>query len=158
MRTYSNYKPIGGVESVALYPAEAVVKALFSSEGCEVEFSSMPLEVALIDDASHYEEISRLECGTNSVAHQLHLVAEMSEGERWLDKQFLERAFFDGVVAVVTLCSGVRLLVGYSAQFASEQPLRLDSITSSSGNTLHQTPSVTLRLVSRDTEFSSHIL
>ena len=61
MKTYSNYKPIGGVESVALYPAEAVVKALFSSEGCEVEFSSMPLEVALIDDASHYEEISRLE-------------------------------------------------------------------------------------------------
>ena len=158
MKTYSNYKPIGGVESVALYPAEAVAKALFSSEGCEVELSGTPIEVALIDDVSHYEETSHLECGTNSVSHQLILVAEMSEGERWLDKQFLERAFFDGVVAVVTLCSGVRLLVGYSAQFTSEQPLRLDSITSSSGNTLHQTPSVTLRLVSRDTEFSAHIL
>lgn len=158
MKAYSNYKPVGGVESVALYPAEAVVRALFSSEGCEVELSGTPIEVALIDDASHYEEISHLENGTNTVSHQLHLVAEMSEGRQWLDKQFLERAFFEGVIAVVTLCSGVRLLVGYSAHFTAEQPLRLDSITSSSGTTLHHTPSVTLQLVSCDTEFSAHIL
>ena len=158
MKTNSNYKPVGGVESVALYPAEAVARALFSNKGCEVELLGTPVEVTLMEDASHYEEITRLECGTTSVLHQLHLVAEMSEGEKWLDEQFLERALFEGVIAVVTLCSGVRLLVGYSAHFSNEQPLRLDSITSSSGSTLHDTPSVTLRLVSCDTEFSAHIL
>ena len=158
MKTTSNYKSIGGVESVALYPADAVVKALFSSEGCEVELSGTPIEVALIEDSSHYEESSCLECGTTTVSHKLHLVAEMSDGERWRDEQFLERAFFEGFVAVVTLCSGVRMLVGYSARFTNEQPLRLDSITSASGSTPHETPSVTLRLVSRDTDFSAHIL
>jgi hypothetical protein len=158
MKTTSNYKSIGGVESVALYPADAVAKALFSSEGCEVELSGTPIEVALIDDASHYEESSRLECGTTTVSHLLHLVAEMNDGEKWRDEQFLESAFFEGFVAVVTLCSGIRLLVGYSAKFTNEQPLRLDSITSASGSTPLETPSVTLRLMSRDTDFSAHIL
>jgi hypothetical protein len=158
MKTTSNYKSIGGVESVALYPVDAVATALFSSEGCEVELLGSPIEVALMDDASHYEECSKWECGATTVSHQLHLVAEMSEGATWCNEQFLERAFFEGFVAVVTLASGVRLLVGYSALFANEQPLRLDSITSSSGSTPHETPSVTLRLVSHDTEFSAHIL
>lgn len=158
MKTTSNYKSIGGVESVALYPVEAVATALFSSEGCEVVFSGVPIEVALIDDASHYEESSCLECGTTTVSHLLHLVADINDGERWLDQRVLDQAFFEGFVAVVTLCSGARLLVGYSAQLTNEQPLRLASVTSSSGSSLHETPSVTLRLVSRDTEFSAHIL
>ena len=158
MKANSNYKPVGGVESVALYPAEAVARALFSNEGCEVELLGTPVEVTLMEDASHYEEICDLKCGVTTVSHQLHLVAEKRDGERWFDNQFLERALFDGLIAVVTLCSGVRLLVGYSAHFANEQPLRLDSITSSSGCSLRDTPLVTLRLVSCDTEFSSHIL
>ena len=61
MGTTSNYKSIGGVESVALYPAEAVARALFSNEGCEVELLGTPVEVTLMEDASHYEEITRLE-------------------------------------------------------------------------------------------------
>jgi hypothetical protein len=158
MKTTSNYKSIGGVESVALYPVEAVATALFSSEGCEVELIGSPIEITLIDDSSLYEESSRLERGTTTVLHQLHLVADINDGKKWLDKQFLDQAFFEGFIAVVTLCSGARLLVGYSAEFTNEQPLRLDSITSSSGSSLHETPSVRLQLVSHDTEFSTHIL
>ena len=158
MRTTSNYKSIGGVESVALYPADAVATALFSSEGCEVELSGTPLEVPLLDDTSYYEECAHSKCGTTTISHLLHLVAERSDGEAWLDNHFLERASLEGVIAVVSLCSGVRLLAGYSAQFGCEQPLRLDSTTSSSGNSPHETPSVTLRLLSHDTDFSAKIL
>ena len=158
MGTTSNYKSIGGVESVALYPAEAVVTALFSSEGCEVELSGCPIEVPLLDNASYYEESSHSKCGTTTISHLLHLVAERSDGEEWLDNSFLERASLEGVVAIISLCSGVRLLAGYSAQFGCEQPLRLDSVTASSGTSPHDTPSVALRLLSHDTDFSAKIL
>ena len=158
MRTTSNYKSIGGVESVALYPADAVTTALFSSDGCEVELSGTPLEVPLLDNVSYYEESAHSEFGTTAISHLLHLVAEGCDGEAWLDNHLLERASLEGVVAVVTLCSGVRLLVGYSAPFGCEQPLRLDSVTASSGTSPHDTPSVTLRLLSHDTDFSAKIL
>ena len=158
MNTNSNYKPVGGVESCALYPANAVVKALFSSEGCEVELSGSPLEVTLVEGASLYEERLNRERGATYVSHQLCLVAERNDSDEWLDSDFLERASFDGVVAIVSLCDGRRLLVGYSAPFESEHPLRLASLSSTSGNSPHDTPSVTLQLVSYDTEFSAPIL
>ena len=49
MEATSSYKPIGGVESVALYPTDAVEWALFSANGCEVELSGSPIEVELLD-------------------------------------------------------------------------------------------------------------
>ena len=158
MKTNSSYKPVGGVESVALYPADAVVTALFSSNGCEVELSGNSIEVPLLDDASQYDEISRLEHGAASVLHKLHLVADRKDAEKWLDSAFLERAAFEGFIAVVSLSSGQSLLVGYSAHLGNEQPLRLESLTTSSGKTLHETPSVTLRLVSCDADLAAQIL
>lgn len=158
MRTSSIYKPIGGVESVALYPADAVRVALFSSEGCEVEFSGSPIEVALVEDASQYEESTSVERGVTAITHRLQLVAERNDATAWLDNQFIECATYDGLVAVVSLGDGRNMLAGYSAKFGNEQPLRLTSLTSSSGNSPHQTPSVTLLLVSHDTDFSPLIL
>lgn len=158
MERSSNYKPVGGVESVALYPTDAVMTTLFSSEGCEVELTGTPIEVVLLEDASLYEESSAIEHGASLVTHRLQLVAERSRAEEWLNNDFIEYASLEGFVAVISLCSGCRVLAGYSAMFGNEQPLRLEALTSSSGSTLHDTPSVTLRLVSHDTEFSAKIL
>ena len=154
----SNYKPVGGVEGVALYPADAVVTALFSSAGCEVELSGTPIEVRLLDDSSHYEESSDFKQSVTSVSHLLHLVADRGDAEEWLDRNFLEQAAFEGFIAVISLCDGRRILAGYSAQFGNEQPLRLEALISTSGNSLSETPSVALRLVAHDTEFSQTIL
>ena len=154
MKTISAYKPVGGVESVALYPTDAVVTALFSSDGCEVKLSGTPIEVPLLEDASRYEESSSFEHNVTSVSHLLCLVAERNHAKVWLDNNFLEQAAFEGFVAIISLCNGHRLLAGYSAQFGSEQPLRLEALISTSGNNLRETPSVTLRLISHDTEFS----
>jgi hypothetical protein len=157
MKTYSKYKPVGGVESCALYPADAVITALFSSEGCEVELSGTPIEVPLLEGASQYEESISTERGAVCISHQLHLLAERNDAAEWLDNALLERASFDGLIAVISLCDGRRLLAGYSAQFGNENPLRLTALSSTSGNSLHETPSVALHLVSCDTEFSAPI-
>lgn len=154
----SMHKPIGGVESVALYPADAVDVALFSSCGCEVSFFDTPIEVELLDDSSVYEEKTESRCGVIKVTHRLTLVADRDEAEGWLSNEFLERASLEGVVATVKLCDGRRLLVGYSANFRDEQPLRLESVVCSSGSSLHDRPTTTLLLVSQDTEFSQEIL
>ena len=158
MKTDSNYKPVGGVESAALYPADAVMTALFSSEGCELELSGIPIEISLMEDKSRYEESIKVERGKSYVSHRLHLVADRNHADAWLDNRFLERASFEGLIAIVSLCDGRRLLVGYSAQFGNEHPLQLDALSSTSGSTLHETPSVTLQLISYDTDLSVYIL
>ena len=154
----SNYKAVGGVERAALYPADAVATALFSSEGCEVELSGEPIEVELLEDMSSFEECSDSRSGVTKISHQLNLVADRREAGAWFDEAFVERCSIEGVVAVVSLCDGRRLLVGYSARFGDEQPLRLSSLTFASGSCLHDKPTATLRLVSYDTEFSQEIL
>ena len=154
----ANYKPIGGVERCTLYPADAVQAAIFSSEGCEVQLRGEGIEVELLEETSRYEEESKGVDGIVKVSHLLNLVADRKEAEVWLDNDFLEHLVIEGTIAIVTLEDGRRLLVGYSSHFGDEQPLRLESMISSSGNNLHEQPIVTLRLVSHDTEFSSEII
>lgn len=154
----SNYKPVGGVESIALYPTNAVATALFSSEGVEVGLSGTPIEVELLEDLSCYEEVCESKCGITRISHKLTLVADRTNAEAWLATDFLERASIEGLVAVASLCDGRTLLIGYSATFCNEQPLRPLSLLSSSGNSLHDKPTVSLQLVSHDTEFSHEIL
>ena len=153
-----NYKPVGGVESCTLYPADAVVTALFSSEGCKVELSGTPVEVPLLEEASHYDEASIFDHATTSVSHSLHLVADRGEAQPWLNDVFLERGAYEGFVALIALNDGRRLLVGYSAHLGNEQPLRLEKISSASGSSLRETPSVTLHLTSHDADFSPEII
>lgn len=153
-----SYKPVGGVERVTLYPANAVETALFSNEGCEISLVGTPIEVELIDDESHYEEELENKNGITRLSHRLCLTANRKCAEAWLDKEFLELAAIDGVVAVVTLNDGRTLIVGYSAHFEAEQPLRLHSLTSTSGSKLNDTPWVELQLRSYDTAFSAEII
>ena len=152
-----HYKPVGGVERVVLYPANAVHRAIFSSEGCRATLLGEALEVELLDDASSFEEVVECHNGTSKIEHRLNLVADRGDAEDWMDADFLERAAIEGVVAVVELSDGRSLLVGYSSRFGCEQPLRLRELSSASGSKLHDTPTVTLQLVSCDTEFSCRI-
>lgn len=153
-----NYKPVGGVESCTLYPADAVETVIFSSAGCEVQLCGEGIEVQLLEDSSHYEEETKVESGVVKISHLLHLVADRGEAEAWLNNDTLERLAIEGAVATVGLEDGRRLLVGYSPHFGNEQPLRLEGLVSTSGRSLHDKPSVTLRLISHDTEFSNEIL
>lgn len=152
------YKPVGGVESVALYPADAVQTILFSSSGCEVVFDGTPVEVELLDDHSVFEERLETSKGATKVLHKLTLVADRGVAEAWLADEFIDEGSYNGLVAVVKLCDGRQLLCGYSHALSAEQPLFIESITTHSGSSLHDTPSVALHLVSQDTEFSQEII
>ena len=152
------YKPIGGVESVALYPPDAVRSVLFATNGCMVIFSGQAVELPLLEDRSYYEEVSKYDEGARCVSHTLHLVAAPDSAAMCLTEEFLEQAYFEGFVAKILLCDGRCLFAGYSAHLQDEQPLRLESVTTSSGSEVRQTPTVTLRLHSCDTEFSQRML
>ena len=143
---------------MALYPTTAVVAALFSSEGCEIELSGTAIEVPLWEDASYYTESTETTHGVTRISHLLHLVADRNDATEWLTEEFIERASFEGFIAVISLCSGSQILAGYSALFENEQPLRLESLTSASGCSPHDVPSVALRLIAHDTTFSPNIL
>ena len=151
-------KPVGGVDAVVLYPADAVKHALFSQWGCEVEFQGEGVAVALIDDASLYEEVVSSAKGIVGVTHSLTLVARYKDAGVWLATPFLERLAQEGVIATVALSDGRSIVVGYSQHFGEEQPLMLESVTTSSGRALSETPSVTLRLVSHDTALAAEII
>ncbi len=153
-----DFKPVGGVVRVLLYPADSVKKALFSSEGCQVQFAVRPIELELLEDRSSYEERAESSKGQTKVAHILSAVSDRDMARRWLESDFLEQASIEGLIAQVILADGRRLLAGYSSLFEAEQPLRLESLTSTSGVALCDRPSVTLRLVSYDTEFSCEVL
>ena len=158
MKTSSNYKAVGGVESCALYPADAVVMAIFSSEGCRIKLEGSSIEVPLLDDASHYTECTVSKQGATSISHSLHLVADRGCAGEWLEEPFIEQAAFEGFVALITLNDGRRLLAGYSQHFEAEHPLQLEKIVSTSGNSLREIPSVTLELAAYDADFSPEVL
>lgn len=156
--TTSHYKPIGGVAGASLYPANAVESVVFEGDRCEVIFSEDGVGVELIDDASSYEEQVYSKQGALLVEHRLTLVAERNRGLAWLSGEWQERAATEGVIAVVELCDGRKLLVGYSSLFGAEQTLHLDSLLVSSGQKLLDTPRLTLQLVSYDTELSCEMV
>ena len=155
---YSWHKPIGGVASVRLYPAEAVESVIFLDGGCRLALSTEGVEVELVDDKSIYEEQLNNKGGSLLVEHRLRLVAERNQASVWLDREWQERLATEGMVAVVELNDGRKLLVGYSEEFGDEQPLYLSSLVSSSGEELLDSPRLTLQLVSCDTRLSCEII
>ena len=152
------HKPVGGVRSVRLYPANTVESVIFSVGECQVVLSTEGVGVELLDDASLYEEQLCNKGGAPLVEHNLTLVAERNRGSEWLDGAWQERMTTEGVVAVVELNDGRVLLVGYSEEFGDEQPLHLASLVSSSGQALLDTPRLTLKLISYDTRMSCEIV
>ena len=150
----TDYKPVGGVARAVLYRPEAC-NAAFVDGVCTASFDGGGVEVALIDECSSFEEVAACDSGRISVVHTLSLVASRNDADLWLAPQFVADAVRRGVVADLTLNDGRRLIAGFSADFADEQPLRLLSLRSASGERLAQTPTVTLTLRSEDTAGAS---
>lgn len=151
-------KPKGGVARVALHTADAVGRLVVEEEGCRVSFADTPLEVPLVEQASHFEETVTADGGSIAVCHRLTMVAERNLASEWLDPDFLRRAALQGVVAEVELCDSRCLLVGYSLRLAEEQPLRLQSMDSSSGVRPNDLPLITLTLSATDAEMAMPII
>ena len=87
-----------------------------------------------------------------SVKHTLTLCSDRWLAAAWFDKEFMQRAAADGLVARITMATGEQIVVGWSERFGLEQPLRLKTLSFCSGSRPNDSPRVVLTLWSRDTE------
>lgn len=145
MTEWRKHKPKGGVERVVLYPAGgiSVIEDVAEVQGVEVE---------LVDDGSSYVELFISKSGLVGVEHTLTLCSQQHNASPWLDAEFIRRAAVEGVVAEVYLASGIKIVVGWSERFATEQALRLKTLHTLSGKRPTDLPRVELTLWSHDTE------
>lgn len=136
----------GGVKSILLMAAEAAFDAVFSSEGVTLSLPSEgTVEVVPDDDSAQWTEQLEVRDNVTRVEHDLEFCVEWRHpaGKLLHDAR-------QGVVAVVELTSGRKLLAGYSATFAAEQPLRLKLLKRSSGRTREEDAKWSVHLKSID--------
>ena len=124
-------KPAGGVAAVTVTPAGNLLRAAVAADG---------RAEAIFRDATQLTALPLAE----------------QRGRETFRKAFtpaLRRAAeTEGLIALVTMASGERLLAGWSARFGTSQPLRPDSFAMESGiKPLDGTPAV-LTLTSEDTD------
>jgi hypothetical protein len=148
-------KPVGGVVAVEVVSASDFTDAVWdTTAGCFVSVNlSAPLaRYVFREDGCTYTETSE---GTRLglVRHSLAMeFTATQEAQQALSE--LKTASRNGLIAIVTMGIGERLLVGYSPRFGSNFPLRIASDTYSSGITPADYPTRTIVLVSEDTETS----
>lgn len=142
--TEKRYKPVGGIAHVELF-------AVHGLGGVEDMVPGQGVEVSLMDDGSHYDEVTEAQGLPVSVVHTLTLCSDRNLTAAWRDAEFLMHAAAEGVAARIRLRTGEELLVGWSQRFGFEQALRLRSLTFHSGSRPQEQPKVVLTLSSRDT-------
>lgn len=151
----ATYKPAGGLCAVTLTPATNLRGVSAAADGSvEVNFGddALLVHLPLAEQRSSYTETLDTQAATARVRHTLTPVVDREAAREYFTPAFVRVATTEGVVAVVSAASGERLLVGWSARFGAEQPLRLAAIENASGTEpLDGTP-VTLAFESEDTQ------
>ncbi|WP_307756656.1 hypothetical protein [uncultured Alistipes sp.] len=148
-------KPAGGITAAALTPVGNLLRVAAVAGGqVEAAFRDEALltELPLEEDRSSYTETLDTEAGPQRVRHTLKLVVSREAAYTLFGSAFRRTAASEGLVAVVTMASGERLLTGWSTRLGTEQPLRLASMCNESGvKPLDGTP-VVVTLTSEDAD------
>ena len=154
-------KPAGGVAAVELTAAANVRDVRFDTAGLcsqlDLADEQAVMQCELLEERSSLVETLSAEGGAVAVNHRLQLVADRNLAHAWLQPEFVAEALRRGVVAVVTLADGRRLLAGASSKFGLEQPLRLKTLKVASGTRALEAPTVELALESSDTAFAAQM-
>lgn len=148
-------KPAGGVTAVTTTPAGNLLRAAAAADGTvEVAFRDITrlTGLPLAEQRSSYAEVSDTDAGPLRIRHKLTLVVDRRAARTLLAPAFRRAAETEGLIALVTMASGERLLAGWSARFGTQHPLRPDFFGMESGTKpLDGTPAV-LTLTSEDTD------
>ncbi len=138
----------GGIRSVVLYRLRDVTFEHSPSVGgftrCVLAPSATPLEVHFADSGARYKEHIGPEGG---VEHRLEMVVGGLSVELLGRVGAMSRG---GIVALVALCSGGSLVVGYSPQGGGDYPLRLLEAEADSATKRTERPTVRLVLGCED--------
>ena len=139
-------KPAGGVAAVTVTPAGNLLRAAVAADGrAEAIFrdATQLTALPLAEQRSSYAERLDTDAGPQRMRHTLR---------KAFTPALRRAAETEGLIALVTMASGERLLAGWSARFGTSQPLRPDSFAMESGiKPLDGTPAV-LTLTSEDTD------
>ncbi|MFI3289143.1 MAG: hypothetical protein SNH55_04390 [Rikenellaceae bacterium] len=141
MESEQIYNPIGGIAAVVLHP---VGTPLPDFGVC----STSSVEVFLEESGSSYLEEQIVENGECYVRHTLTFTTP--HGESPYSTEALKTVLRDGVIADVTLASGLQLRLGWSRIYGTSFPLRLTKIEFSSGENRLTLPSRSWVWVSTD--------
>ena len=147
-------KPAGGVAAVTVTPAGNLLRAVAADGRAEAIFrdATQLTALPLAEQRSSYAERLDTDAGPQRVRHTLTLVVGRETFRKAFTPALRRAAETEGLIALVTMASGERLLAGWSARFGTSQPLRPDSFAMESGiKPLDGTPAV-LTLTSEDTD------
>ena len=148
-------KPAGGVAAVTVTPAGNLLRAAVAADGrAEAIFrdATQLTALPLAEQRSSYAERLDTDAGPQRVRHTLTLVVGCEAFRKAFTPALRRAAETEGLIALVTMASGERLLAGWSARFGTSQPLRPGSFAMESGiKPLDGTPAV-LTLASEDTD------
>ena len=148
-------KPAGGVAAVTVTPAGNLLRAAVAADGrAEAIFrdATQLTALPLAEQRSSYAERLDTDAGPQRVRHTLTLVVGREAFRKAFTPALRRAAETEGLIALVTMASGERLLAGWSARFGTSQPLRPGSFAMESGiKPLDGTPAV-LTLASEDTD------
>ena len=139
-------KPAGGVAAVTVTPAGNLLRAAVAADGrAEAIFrdATQLTALPLAEQRSSYAERLDTDAGPQRMRHTLTLVVGRETFRKAFTPALRRAAETEGLIALVTMASGERLLAGWSARFGTSQPLRPDSFAMESGiKPLDGTPAV----------------
>lgn len=149
----------GGIENIALIAADDLVSAEYDHNTDAYTKISVREGAGFVpyrfaeDQAYYIEQIAR-NVGQPVVRHELHFtVGGMNRSTRRAIEELANAP--GGVVALVEGRQGETMLLGWSAKFAAEQPLRLSRAEGSTRSAPDETPAETIALAASDTEKAS---
>ncbi len=128
MESQQIYNPTGGIARIVLHPVGTPLP----------EFGS-GVEVVLEERGASYLEEQVYENGLYYVRHTLTFQTPHGEGP--YNPEELKIALRDGVIADVTLSSGLQLRLGWSRDYDTIYPLRLSGVEFTSGDNRLALPS-----------------
>lgn len=151
--TRSQGRHNGGIRTIGLIDqreiasatiADATYTAITFSEGCC--FSRYEFR----EDEAEYKETLSVSNGALVVAHELKfLLDKMGEACSQAISTLAEAAE-NGLVAIVLTTNGDSFIVGHSAEFGKERPLRFISATGTTGKQLSESTGEVITLRSQD--------
>ncbi len=137
MESTHNYESVGGVTAVVIYPMGTPLPELNKEEGTEEGTeedlpSYISYELELAEEGSEYSEQWLIQGGTMAVKHTL---ATVTHQDYWpfnmREKEYIMRR---GVVADVTLASGLVIRIGDTFIEGAQYALKLTSMVAESGD------------------------
>lgn len=135
---------VGSIEKVVLSPQKELCREVRLKEGAGF------VRYSFREDQATYTQKSVSHQPVVLVEHTLWMFLERVDSDSIRAVRELAEASQEGLLALVTLATGERLLVGYSRHLGCEQPLRVVKMESESGESPKERSGVRVVLSSVD--------